>query len=91
MCVQGHRFKGSMAGAKYMISVGLTGTENGAGSKQPLRRVPPARHLKTSGLVPRFGQLLLWKWSPHRILSLLLLKPTPEHLFDVSHGEGTDR
>lgn len=41
--------------------------------------------------VPRFRQLLLWKWSPYRILSLLLLKPAPEHFFYVSHGESTDR
>ncbi len=39
--------------------------------------------------LPRFRQLLLWKWSPHRVRSLLLFEPAPEYFLYVSHREGT--
>lgn len=39
--------------------------------------------------LPRFGQLLLWEWSPHRVGSLLLFETAPEYFLDVGHGEST--
>lgn len=40
--------------------------------------------------LPRFGQLLLWKWSPHRVRSLLLFESAQEYFLYVGHREGTD-
>lgn len=39
--------------------------------------------------LPRFGQLLLWEWSPHRVRSLLLFETAPEYFLYVGHGEST--